>query len=152
MVLPPFQTLLDAYAGDVHRLAVALAGPLDADDVAQEAWISALRAYPTLRHARNLRGWLLTITARCATDVHRARARRAVPAGDLPELPAATAEGHDWDLWAGVAALPERQRLAVALRYVIDLPHAEVARELGCTETTSRRLVSDALRTLRETP
>ena len=150
MVLPPFQTLLDSYAADVHRLAAALAGPVDADDVAQEAWISALRAYPSLRHARNLRGWLLTITARCATDAHRARARRALPTETVPDRPAPDGAGeHDAELWSRVAALPERQRLAVVLRYVLDLPHADVARELGCTETTSRRLVSDALTTLR---
>jgi RNA polymerase sigma factor (sigma-70 family) len=154
--LPPFQELLDAHWRDVARLAHALAGPDDGDDVAQQAWLQAYAGYPRLRRPGNLRGWLLTITYRCATDVHRARARRPitvdpqtlVAAGGAvtqPELP-------DERLWARVSALPERQRAAVLLRHVGDLDHAAIAAALGTTPTRSRRLVSDALATLRSTP
>jgi RNA polymerase sigma factor (sigma-70 family) len=85
MDLPPFQTLLDSYGHDVHRFLVANVGRSDADDCYQETWIAALRAYPELRSATNLRGWLLTIASRKAIDTHRARGRRAVPMAELPE-------------------------------------------------------------------
>jgi RNA polymerase sigma factor (sigma-70 family) len=161
--LPPFQRLVDSYWRDVARLAHALAGPVDGDDVAQQAWTQALAAYPRLRSSANLRSWLLTITARCATDVHRGRTRRPAPVGDLPAVaaigkdppdPAAgaaldAATSPDDPLWAAVRALPERQRTAVALRFVADLDHAQVARALGTTPGASRRLVSDALGDLR---
>lgn len=150
MVLPPFQSLLDSHAGEVARLCAALAGPNDAADCAQESWLAALRGYPSLRHADNLRGWLLTIAARTAMDSHRARARRPVPVAAVPDTaPVPAGAEHDSDLWAQVRRLPERQRLAIGLRYALDLPHAEVAAALGCTPTTSRRLVSDGLSTLR---
>lgn len=149
MVLPPFQTLLDAHAGAVSRLCAALAGPNDGADCAQETWLAALRAYPALRHDRNLRGWLLTIAARCAVDSHRARGRRPVPVADVPDRVSAPMASGDSELWVRVRRLPERQRLAVGLRYALGLPHAEVAAALGCTETTSRRLVSDGLAALR---
>ena len=161
MTLPPFQRLVDAHWRDVARLAHALAGPVDGDDVAQQAWTQALAAYPRLKGTTNLRGWLLTITSRCATDVHRARARRPAPVPDVavtaeatraaPATPAADVVAHlpDEPLWGAVRALPERQRLAVALKYVADLDHAELARHLGTTPGASRRLVSDALTTLR---
>ena len=161
MNLPPFQRLVDDHWRDVARLAHALAGPADGDDVAQQAWAQALAAYPRLRSDRNLRGWLLTITSRCATDVHRARARRPVSVADValvaeggaraPAVPAAdvVAALPDDPLWEAVRALPERQRIAVALRYVVDLDHAELARQLGTTTAASRRLVSDALAALR---
>ncbi len=55
----------------------------------------------------------------------------------------------DEQLWALVRELPERPRIAVALGYGMDLSHAEVARHLGTTLNASRRLVSDALKTLR---
>lgn len=157
MSLPPFQHLVDAHWRDVARLAHALAGPVDGDDVAQQAWTQALAAYPSLRGARNLRGWLLTVTARCATDVHRGRARRAVPVGHLREdaagaAPSADAALPDGELWEQVRALPERQRVAIALRYVADLDHAAVARALGTTPAATRRLVSDALAALRSQP
>jgi RNA polymerase sigma factor (sigma-70 family) len=160
--LPPFQRLVDSYWRDVARLAHALAGPVDGDDVAQQAWTQALAAYPRVRSSANLRGWLLTITARCATDVHRGRTRRPAPVGDLPavrDLPdpaagaaldaALDAATPDDPLWAAVRALPERQRTAVALRFVADLDHAQIARALGTTPGASRRLVSDALGGLR---
>ena len=156
MSLPPFQRLVDLYWRDVARLSHALAGPVDGDDVAQQAWTQALAAYPRLRSAANLKGWLLTITARCATDAHRARARRPVPMDDVTGVhdpPDGRAEPGPADpgdpLWVAVRALPERQRTAVALRYVADLDHAQVARALGTTPGASRRLVSDALAGLR---
>ena len=163
MSLPPFQRLVDLHWREVGRLAHALAGPVDGDDVAQQAWTQALAAYPRLTSAANLKGWLLTITARCATDVHRARARRPVPVADVTGVhdpPDGRAEPGSAELvpadprdplWVAVRALPERQRTAVALRYVADLDHAQVARALGTTPTASRRLVSDALATLRTT-
>ena len=149
MVLPPFQSLVDAHAGDVARLCRALAGPNDAADCAQATWLAALRAYPTLTSATNLRGWLLTIAARTTIDHHRARTRRALPVESVPDRAAGEPPQHDTDLWAVVRTLPDRQRHAVALRYVLDLPHADVARSLGVSEAMSRRLVSDALATLR---
>ena len=165
MSLPPFQRLVDSYWRDVARFAHAHAGPVDGDDVAQQAWTQALAAYPRVRSSANLRGWLLTITARCATDSHRSRARRPTPVDDVARVhdpPAAGADAEaltvaavaaDGDpLWTAVRALPERQRTAVALRYVADLDHAQVALALGTTPAASRRLVSDALATLRTSP
>ena len=158
MTLPPFQLLVDAHWRDVARLAHALAGPVDGDDVAQQAWTQALSAYPRLRSTSNLRGWVLTITSRCAMDVHRTRGRRAVPAQDIAALGErsgrAQVMGPEGDrpnesLWSHVAALPERQRHAVVLKYVVDLDHAAIAKALGTTPTMSRRLVSDALSALR---
>jgi len=160
VVLPPFQELVDAHWRDVARLAHALAGPNDGEDCAQRVWVQALEAYPRLESARNLRGWLLTITRHAAIDGHRSRARQAVPVAEPGEVSAAArmATGHDAglpseqdpELWAAVRALPERQRVAVALRYVLDLDHAEIARHLDTTTTMSRRLVSDGLSQLRK--
>jgi len=55
----------------------------------------------------------------------------------------------DGPLWRAVRALPERQRTALALRYLADLDHATVATAMGTTPAATRRLVSDALATLR---
>jgi RNA polymerase sigma factor (sigma-70 family) len=152
VALPAFSQLVDAHWRDVARLAHALCGPDDGPDVAQQAWLKALAAYPSVRHGRNLRSWLLTVTAHCATDEHRSRGRRPVPTepADLPAVPAPAApEAPDAALWQAVRRLPERQRTAVVLHYVGDLDHAAVAAALGTTPAASRRLVSDALGTLR---
>jgi RNA polymerase sigma factor (sigma-70 family) len=152
MSLPPFQSLLDAYADDVARLLRSLVGPDEADDCAQETWLSALRAYPSLRNARNLRGWLLTIAARKATDAHRSRGRRAAPVEHLPEqtVPDSWTCLPDQTVWRAVRGLPDGQRAAVVLRHAMDLSYAEVAATLGCTPAAARRRVADAIATLRE--
>ncbi len=157
MALPPFQQLVDAHWRDVARLARALAGPIDGEDVAQQAWLQAYAAYPSLRSASNLRGWLLTITHRCAADVYRARARRATPATDdvlvahgPPAAGPESAEPIDPALWQRIWRLPDRQREALVLRYVADLDHAAIAAALDTSSAMSRRLVSDALATLRK--
>jgi len=159
VTLPPFQHLVDAHWRDVARLAHALAGPLDGDDVAKQAWTQALTAYPRLRSTSNLRGWLLTITSRCAMDVHRSRSRRAVPAQDIAVIGEVSGRAlvtgperdrPDENLWSHVADLPERQRHAVVLKYVVDLDHPSIAKALGTTPTMSRRLVSDGLAALRK--
>ena len=149
MDLPPFQQLLDAHGADLHRFCVAQAGPHQGPDCFQESVISALRAYPDLRDDRNLRGWLFTIAHRKVLDHHRASARRPVPVPDLPERSAAT-EPPDRDLWATVGGLPEKQRGAIALRYLGDLPYADIGVVLGCSEAAARQNVRAGLAALRQ--
>src|SRR5687768_17769897 len=112
--LPPFQALLEEHRADVYRFLVATAGPSEADDCFQETWIAALRAYPKLRRADNLRAWLFRIAQNKAIDMHRARSRRSVPVENVPEPAAAPAPAPDRngepELWAAVRRLPPKQR------------------------------------------
>jgi RNA polymerase sigma factor (sigma-70 family) len=148
--LPPFQALLDAEGRGVHRFLVATVGRIDADDCYQETWLAALRAYPRLRDASNLRSWILTVAHRKAIDHLRARSRRATPLAELPETPVAAIEPDGVpELWAHVRALPPKQRTAVALRTVADLAYADIARIMGTSEDAARRNVHEALQRLR---
>jgi DNA-directed RNA polymerase specialized sigma24 family protein len=150
MTLPPFQRLLDAHGPALARYLAVAAGA-DADDCYQETVVAALAAYPRLRDAENLRGWLFTIARRKALDSHRRRARHAVLAGFLPEPDAAPPPPlPDPGLWDAVRRLPAGQRDAVVLRCVADLAHADVARALGCTPAAARRRVADGLARLRK--
>lgn len=153
MALPPFSTLLDAHGSAVHRFLVAAVGPADADDCYQETCIAAMRAYPKLEHAVNLRGWLLRIAQRKAIDSHRARARRPRPVAEAPEMqaggePPVPVDGQP--IWARVRALPEKQRMAVFLRSVADLSYEDVALTLDCSQEAARRNVHEGLKKLRE--
>ena len=114
--LPPFQALLEEYRADVYRFLVATAGPSEADDAFQETWIAALRAYPRLRRADNLRAWLFRIAQNKSIDAHRARGRRAVPVAAVPERPRRRSPDEDPELWARVRELPAKQRTAVFCR------------------------------------
>jgi RNA polymerase sigma factor (sigma-70 family) len=152
--LPPFQALLDAHGAAVHRFVVASVGPADADDCFQEACIAALRAYPQLTHAENLRAWLLRIAQRKVIDAHRARVRRPVPVASPPERAGPEPVPGSLDgqpaVWARVRALPDKQRVAVFLRTAADLSYAEVADALECSQDAARRNVHEGLKRLRE--
>ncbi|TMK23167.1 MAG: sigma-70 family RNA polymerase sigma factor [Actinobacteria bacterium] len=151
MSLPPFQALLDAQRVDVYRFLVALVGADEAEDCFQETFLAALRAYPKLRDASNLRGWILTIAHRKAMDHHRSRARRAEPVGEIPDRAAgsAMADGEP-ELWRAVRALPPKQQAAVVARYVNDLPYRDIARMTGGSEEAARRNAADGVAKLRE--
>jgi RNA polymerase sigma factor (sigma-70 family) len=145
----PFQRFLDAHRDDVWRLLVASVGRDAADDCFQETFLAALRAWPRTT-PENPRAWILTIAHRKAIDHVRARGRRAVPFGDLPEVPAAPApEPRDEEVWGRVHALPPKQRAAVLLRFAGDLSHREIAVALGTSEEAARRNAYEGLKKLR---
>jgi RNA polymerase sigma factor (sigma-70 family) len=153
VALPPFQRFLDTHRDAVWRFLVCSVGPAEADDCFQETFIAALRAYPRLRADSNLRSWVLTIAHRKALDAHRGRARRALPVAEpcavdtrAEPFPAPRDEG----LWHAVGELPARQRSAVVLRFVADLPHSDIAAAIGCSEEAARRSLHEGLAKLRK--
>jgi RNA polymerase sigma factor (sigma-70 family) len=145
---PPFQALIDAHAAEVMGVLRGAVGRADAEDCFQETFLAALRSYPRLRDAGNLRGWLLTIAHRKAVDHHRANGRRPVPVAETSDLAVHDPEPGN-GIWTAVGALPPKQRAAVALRYGADLPHSEIAAALGCSPEAARRSLHEGLKRLR---
>jgi RNA polymerase sigma-70 factor (ECF subfamily) len=126
-----------------------LGDPAAADDVAQEVALVALRRRGSLRDGERLDGWLHRIAVRRALrEARRASRRRAVEAAAaVPDH--APADRDDRDAAALLAGLPPRQRAALTLRYVHDLPDAGIAAALGCRTGTVRSLLSRGRATLR---
>ena len=149
MKLPPFQRLLEEHRTDVYRFLVASVGRQAADDCFQETFLSALRAYPGLRDASNLRGWLFTIATRKALDHWRGERRWPLPVEQLPDPVAPEHPDGDPELWTAVGSLPPMQRAAVIHRYVLDLPYAEIADALGISEEAARANTYEGRRKLR---
>ena len=92
----------------------------------------------------------MTIAHRKAIDVIRRSARQAVPVAEVPDR-ATTTSGRDLDLWSAVAALPDKQRHAVAYHHLGGLPYDDVAALLGGTAAAARRAGADGIATLRRT-
>jgi RNA polymerase sigma factor (sigma-70 family) len=95
----------------------------------------------------------MTIAHNKAMDTHRARARRALPVEDVAAVDGrSTASPHTVEetLWSAVRELPDRQRSAVTLRYMADLPHREIAEAIGCSEEAARRSLHEGLTKLRK--
>ena len=140
------------HGATVLRVCRAVLGPADADDAWSETFLAALKAYPRLPGDANVEAWLVTIAHRKAIDITRAAARRAVPVADVPEPPnSQRAGGRDIDLAGALAALPRRQREAIAYHYLAGLPYQDVAAITGGSTDAARRAAADGIARLRKT-
>jgi RNA polymerase sigma factor (sigma-70 family) len=148
----PFEKVVERYGGTVLRVCRVIVGAHDAEDAWSETFLAAMRAYPALPDDANAEAWLVTIAHRKAIDVLRAAKRQPAPVAEMPEVPSALGipGAGDGDLWQAVAALPEKQRQAVAYHYVAGLAYAEIAHILGGSADAARRAAADGVKNLRK--
>ncbi|WP_395311911.1 sigma-70 family RNA polymerase sigma factor [Mycobacterium sp. AMU20-3851] len=137
----------------VLRVCRAIVGPIEAEDAWSETFLSALRAYPDLAADTNIEAWLVRIAQRRAIDVGRAISRAPAPVAEVPESGRtdAHADTADPDLWAALAALPDKQRRTLAYRHLAGLAYADIADLLGGSTEAARRAAADGIKTLRVT-
>ena len=147
--LPPFWSLVEKHGDELLAHARRIAGPDHAEDVLQDAFLRALRAYPRLRHADHLRAWLYRVTTTAAIDMHRARPRE-LPVAEPPPTAGVEDTYDAGEFEALISPLPEAARESLRLRFVEDLDYDRVAERLGCSPEAARQRVSTAVRTLRE--
>jgi len=149
-----FEALALPHLASVYRLAVRLAGSAqDAEDLAQETYLKAMRAFPGLREPERIRAWLFQILNRLVLDRHRGGTRE-VAVGDLEALDRFSLYDQIWDedpfpysdrlhedflaqfddeeVRRALLALPEAYRLPLLLLYVEELTYKELAEVLGC--------------------
>lgn len=143
-----YEQAVERHGATVLRVCRAMlgAGP-DADDAWSETFLAALHAWDELAESTNIEAWLVRVAHRKAVDVVRASARRATPVDDLPETQ--EPEQPDRSIWDVVAALPQRQREAIAYHYLGGLSHADTAAIVGSTAVAVRRAAADGMKTLR---
>jgi RNA polymerase sigma-70 factor (ECF subfamily) len=149
--------LVERYAPQARRVAHAVLGdPDEADDAAQDGFLSALVKLGQYDARRPFGPWLMRIVANAATDRRRRRqVRRVEPldpglvgGGPRPDIEAVRSELGE-RLRAALAELPPRRRTAVVLFDVEGYSHAEIAEMLGIPEGTVRSEVFHARRRLR---
>jgi RNA polymerase sigma factor (sigma-70 family) len=152
----PFESIIDEHGAVVLRVCRALLQPLDADEAWSETFLAAFRAYGNLNSDANIRGWLVTIAHRKAIDVLRSTKRRPTPIEISPEHSIVDFDGLETSsadvdaLRAAISRLPEKQRKAVAYRYLGELAYVDIAELLECSQAAARRSVSDGLTALRK--
>jgi RNA polymerase sigma-70 factor, ECF subfamily len=149
-----FEALALPHLGHLYRLAVRLKGTAqDAEDLVQETYVKALRAFPALRDEERIRPWLCKILSRLVYDNHRGEPRE-VAVGDLAELDRFSlydlidqedpfpysdqlhrdflARFDDDEVRRALLALPEAYRVPLVLLYVEELSYKELADALDC--------------------
>jgi RNA polymerase sigma factor (sigma-70 family) len=144
--VPPFERFYETHKGEVLALLRRRAGRERADDLFQETFLRALRAYGRLEHGEHLRAWVLTIAANAVIDA----ARRERPTAELAVEPSGEdARPAFEELGPLTDGLPPKQRAAVVLRYGYDLDYDEIGAALGSTEEAARQAASAGVRRLR---
>jgi len=129
-----------------------------AEDIAQEAFLAAVRTLERFDRRRRFGPWLSAIVANRAIDWVRARSARH-ETGQEPAEPAAAPEqrtrSYSEELLAALAALSPEHRVVVVLRYVLEYTPGEIAQALelprGTVNSRLRRGLDAMEQTLRQT-
>ncbi len=158
-----FGNLVRLHQARVHRLALHLTGNSgEADDVMQETFVRAWKAIDRFDGRAELFTWLYRICVNVALNARRSRKREVADIND-PRLPEPIAEGRGADpalhasqaegyklLLRAIDTLSESLRTTLVLACVDQVPYAEIATVLGCTEGTVAWRVHEARRKLRD--
>lgn len=165
-----FEILIEQHHDEIYRyLWRLLAGvggageTLEAQDLAQEVFMRAYRAFDRLSPGSNYRAWLYRIATNCALTAlkngHRwARRTTPLPDEDMSRalVDAAPSPQQQIDHAEVVGAvrdaivnLPDKQRSALVMRYLQEMDYADIAQALGCSVESARANVSQAIRRLR---
>jgi len=159
-----YAALLAAHQGAARRLAAALGGSGDADEVTQDAFIKAWYGLAGFREGGAFRPWLLRIVANEARNRRRAAGRRAgyelrfatdraaAQPGTAPSPEAAVLLTESRrSVVDALAALPEGLRDVVACRHLLDLDERETAAVLSLPRGTVKSRTSRGLRRMART-
>ena len=153
-----FDELFARHWPRAYRAACLVCGDADAaEDVTQEAFLSAIRALDRFDRRRPFGPWLHRIVVNRAIDHTRARAlRREVAEERAPEAVAPEPAAPDEDLLQALTALGVEQRAVVVLRHLLGYGPAEIARLLdlprGTVNSRLRRGLDHLRPTVRELP
>lgn len=150
------EEFVQAHLKRIYLLIYRLVGnAADAQDLTQEAFIKALQRQEQLRNSEKAAQWLSRIATNTALDHLRRRNRRAESgleelAGPLPSRDEESPENRLLRaerasiLEEGLSRLTPRERAALVLRDLEDLPADEVARRLNCGKATVRSHIANA--------
>ncbi len=145
--VPPFECFYETHKSEVLAFLRRRAGRDRADDLFQETFLRALRAYGRLEHGERLRAWVLTIATNAVIDM----ARRERPTAELAVEPAGEdARSAIEELAPLTNELPPKERAAVVLRYGYDLDYDTIGAALGSNEQAARQAASAGVRRLRK--
>ncbi|HKD76617.1 MAG TPA: RNA polymerase sigma factor [Ktedonobacterales bacterium] len=158
-----FVAALSAVMSDALRMATALVGFSEADDIVQEATIRAWSGRATLRDRGSLRPWWLRIVYTTCLNWHKSRAgtqtRRtlSLDAGGITALMAGSADPGDsdhsaiLDLHDAINRLDDATRPVIILRYFVGMDSATIGTILQIPAATVRTRLRKALASLRDT-
>lgn len=148
-----FELLADRYAKRVYAICRRYFGnPADAEDAAQEAFLTLLRRAESFSGRARFSTWMYRVTTNACNDLARKRARRpqvadadvAVLADDPSVDDVIAARELRLELRQALAVLDRDDREAVVLHDVLGLRYADVAARLGIPVGTAKSRIHRA--------
>ncbi|GAA2617211.1 SigE family RNA polymerase sigma factor [Dactylosporangium fulvum] len=136
----------------LRRLAMALCGDFHrADDIVQTVATTLYTGWKKARAAENIDAYVRRAVINTFLSERRLRWARVILTAHLPDRAAVAEQPADERVVvrAALRRLPPRQQAVLVLRFLCDLPVAEVADLLGCAEGTVKSQTSDGLKALR---
>lgn len=115
-----------------------------------EAFTRAIERWPTVREMAAPGGWVQVVALNHLRRHLRRRHSEQRAVFRCVSDPVVAPEAPDVGMWTAVAALPARQQACVVLRYVHDLPEADIAAALGVARGTVSATLHLALGRLRD--
>ena len=120
-----------------------------AEDAANDAFVEAYEKWDSVGQMNSPTGWVVRVAINKAKRSYRRRKRR-IELLNTQRLEASSVdELRDLDLLENLAKLPERQRAALVLRYIEDLPQADVAMQMDIAVGTASATLNQARGKLR---
>lgn len=143
----------DSYPSLYRAMVAYTRNPGLAADICAEAYLKALRRWPSVARMSSPQAWLFKVACNLAKRDWRRLNRAATAAARAEDTLGSTQPVfRDPSLWAAVDDLPARQREVVILRYVGDLTESEIGRALGLSTGGVSASLSAARRRLSEDP
>ena len=136
----------------VFAACVALTGEVDeAGEATDEAFARALARWTVVSAMLSPGGWVQVVALNhLQRNLRRRRAERRLARFFHGEPVGANSSIPDPDLWACVAQLPGRQRIAIVLRYVHDLSEAAISESMGISRGTVASTLASARASLQK--
>jgi RNA polymerase sigma factor (sigma-70 family) len=155
-----FGRLVSRYQQRTRRLAIALVGATEGDDVAQDSFVRAYRSLGSFRRGAPFEPWLRRIVVNQARNHHRGSSRRArrehvvstaVPRLERTDSPQKVLDEHEQrrEIERALAVMSESDRVVISLRFLLDYSEQETAEMLGWPKGTVKSRTSRALVRLR---
>jgi RNA polymerase sigma-70 factor (ECF subfamily) len=149
-----FARIVDAYHGDMARVAYVVCGDVDvAEDAVQAAWSVAWRKLASIRDPERLRPWLVAVAANEARQILRRRNRTSIVEIDVSSLGTVSGDPAEVidriDLVNALRRLKAEDRVLLALRYAGGLDSNEIGPLIGMSPSGVRGHLSRLLGRLR---
>lgn len=137
--VPDFESFYRSEYRSVVGLAYALSGSrIAAEDITQDAFLAAHKEWDRVAFYDKPEAWVRRVVSNLSVSFIRTKVREAGAVARLkpreaylPRMPE-----EDAHFWKSVRGLPKRQAQVIALHYLEDLPVAEIAWILSCSEST----------------